>query len=307
MRHKLDISLATQLLSTAGIENPAFEARLLLAHVLGLSREQLLLQKEVVLDAAQQQEFEALITRRAKREPMSQLLGKREFYGREFIVTKDVLDPRPDTETLIEAVLSWQLTVGSQQLLVNSETNDASNSLLPTANCPLPTILDIGTGSGCIIITLLKQLPYAHGVAVDISSDAIKVAKANAAALQVDDRLRFVQADMRAIDTEMLGNFDIIVSNPPYIAEQDISELMPEVRDFEPHLALDGGKDGLDFYRILAKKARNLLKPEGLIFLEIGDTQATEVVALFNAAGMRYHKIIKDLAGRDRCVMFQYH
>ncbi len=273
---------ARQKLQKAGIDNDMFEVQLLAAHLLNSSREALILNPPV-LDAAQQQQFDALVLRRANREPMSHILGCREFYGRSFRVTPDVLDPRPDTETLIDTVLKQPLITNRQSI----------------------TILDVGTGSGCIVLTLLAELPEARGMAVDISERALIVARENAANLGLNARVEWLHMDMRELDKQLLHieKFDLIVSNPPYIPTAEMAALMPEVAEFEPESALDGGKDGLDYYRILAKNTAKLLRPDGLIVLEIGKTQAAQVAKIFNAAGFKLQSITRDLAGHERCIV----
>ena len=279
-------STAIQTLSQAGIESPELDARLLLAHALGMSREELILRGETPLASKQQQHFDALITRRAAREPMSHILGMREFYGRTFNVTSDVLDPRPDTETLIDTILDGRLTNPDSRM----------------------SILDIGTGSGCIIITLLQELPHATGVGVDISPEALTVAAHNAKQHHMGKRLTLKQASLfdLSLYNSVLGDssFDIIVSNPPYIPTADIPSLMPEVYNYEPNLALNGGKDGLDCYRELAKSAGQLLGPNGLIFLEIGAGQHDDVADIFHAENWQLQSVHCDLAGHQRCVVF---
>lgn len=273
-------------LTDAGIDNVSLELQLLTAHVLGCTREDIILNSPV-LNAEQQKQLDALVARRANREPMSHLLGTREFYGRDFKVTRDVLDPRPDTETLIDAALK----------LLSPKTNHQSQI----------TILDLGTGSGCIILTLLAEWPQAKGVAVELSAAALEVATANAHALGVADRVVFIHADMATLEGRFEEKFDLIVSNPPYIPSADIATLQPEVAKFEPKGALDGGKDGLDYYRILAKTTPELLAPWGLMLCEIGETQAAEVATIFDAAGLKLKSVHKDLAGRDRCLVFKYY
>ena len=229
---------------------------------------------------------------------MSHLLGLREFYGREFRVTKDVLDPRPDTETLIASVLEsgiWNQEPGK-------ETSSIPDSRFQ--------ILDLGTGSGCIIITLLKEIQGSTGVGLDISQAALEVAKANKERHGLEDRLELFQGSMFDIDSKnrVLDSlaFDVIVSNPPYITTDDMSGLMPEVRDYEPNIALDGGKDGLDYYRQLAKSTPQLLNPNGLIFLEIGAGQASDVADIFQAANWQLKGVRKDLSGHERCIVFKH-
>jgi release factor glutamine methyltransferase len=232
------------------------------------------------LTPAQAAEFEALLARRAAREPLSHILGYREFYGRNFKVTRAVLDPRPDSETLIEAVLK------------------------STTHHPPLTLLDIGTGSGCLLLTLLAELPHATGVGVDISPDALAIAKENAAHLGLTDRVQWVQADMKTLALQ--GRFDLIISNPPYIETAEIATLAPEVAQFEPKIALDGGKDGLDCYRKLANEVARLLAPQGSVALEIGHKQAGDVTRLLEASGFFCEAIIQDLGGHDRVIIAKH-
>lgn len=281
---------ALTLLRGNNIETAALDVSLILAHVLGKTREEILFDP-LVLTAEQQVEFDALVARRVNREPMSQIIGRREFYGRDFIVTGDVLTPRPDTETLIETILDIRGSrIGKQPAGPDSRIS----------------ILDLGTGTGCILLTLLAELPHAKGVAVDISRLALEVAKANASALGILDRTDFIEADMAVLAELAQAPFDIIVSNPPYIPSADIADLMPEVAKYEPIQALDGGKDGLDYYRILAKNAGELLKADGLMCMEIGDTQAAQVSDIFTQAGFGLVSLQKDLAGKDRCMVFSF-
>ena len=296
------ITSIQQKLKGAGIDTAELDARLLLMHVLGVSREELMFADKLELSDQQQLEFDTLLGRRANREPLSHILGVREFYGREFKVSSDVLDPRPDTETLIDAVLESRI----ENLESSKETSNILDSKF--------SILDIGTGSGCIIITLLKEIQRSRGVAMDISKAALTVAQGNALTHQVDNRLTFIEGSLFGLCSNMSGldgnRFDVIVSNPPYIKTSDMATLMPEVLNYEPHLALDGGKDGLDCYESLAKSLAQLLKPPangcgGLIFLEIGAGQRDDVVRIFSASNWQLVAIHRDLAGHERCVSFK--
>lgn len=262
-------------LKQAGCEQPALDARLLFQHVTGMTREELILDDGRPVAAGETVQFRTLINRRAQREPVSRIIGAREFYGRSFIVTPAVLDPRPDTETLVEAALT----------------------LMPRN----ARILDLGTGSGAIAVTLLAERPDATGVTVDISPDALAVARANAEALGVLDRLTLIEGSwFDPVD----GRFDLILSNPPYIPARDIASLPPDVRNFDPLLALVGGDDGLDPYRIIAANAARHLAAEGHVAVEIGAGQAADIEGIFLqrdfVSGGRYH----DLGGHIRCLVF---
>ena len=266
-----------QLLQKAGIERARAEARLLAAHALGLSIEQIVADDGRLIGSTELDRLRTLATERARRRPMSQILGYREFYGRRFDVTPDVLTPRPDSETLIDAVLD--------------HVADCGTSL---------EILELGVGTGCLLLTLLAELPQARGVGVDLSAKALQVARGNAAALGLAGRCRLVQGDWTNAIT---GKFDLVISNPPYIPSADIAGLDPEVATHEPRLALDGGADGLSFYRRLAGDIARLLRPQGLLALEVGEGQARPVAALLAAAGIEVLEQRRDLAGIERCVL----
>ncbi len=268
---------ACELLQAAGIDSARLDAQLLLAHALGTSREAWLMMPDRLLSGAERAQYDGYVQRRAAREPLSHILGIREFYGREFSVSRHVLDPRADSETLIDAVLK----------------ECAARSLLPAS------ILDLGTGSGCLLLTLLAEMKGVYGVGVDVSAQALCVARANALALGLSARASFVQGRW---SEGLHKKFDIIISNPPYIPSQEIEGLMPEVRDFEPLGALDGGKDGLDSYREMANQLNHALAPGGLAALEVGIGQHEAVAGIMNTAGLRILNIWNDLAGIPRCL-----
>ena len=258
-----------------GSDTPTLDARLLLQAAAGLSREDLILGPDRPLTPEQLARFESFIARRERHEPVSRILGEREFYGRAFRVTPDTLDPRPDTETIIEAALP----------------------LIPRGG----RLLDLGTGTGAIAVTLLAERPDARGVATDLSPAALAVAGENARSLGVADRLELREGSWFApVD----GRFDIILSNPPYIPEGDISDLSPDVRNFDPSLALSGGTDGLDPYRIIATGAATHLAEGGHVLVEIGAGQADDIEAIFAGAGFRPAGRYRDLGGHDRGLAF---
>lgn len=257
-------------LAEAGIE--AGDARYLLAHVLGVTRDRLVLLGADTLSEAQAQAFDTALSRRIVHEPVAKIIGQRVFWGRSFRVTGDVLDPRPDTETLIAEALAG----------------------------PVPArVLDLGTGSGCIALTLLAEWPQAQGVATDISPAALEVATGNAAALGVAARARLILSDWFA---DVDGMFDLIVSNPPYISAEEMADLAPEVLDHDPHLALSPGGDGLAPYRVIAARGQEYLAEGGRLLLEIGWKQGADVAALLAVQGWRDIRILPDLDGRDRVV-----
>ncbi|UWQ17159.1 peptide chain release factor N(5)-glutamine methyltransferase [Jannaschia sp. M317] len=213
----------------------------------------------------------AAVARRSLREPVSHILGLRAFWKHDFEVNGDVLDPRPDTETLVEAALAE----------------------------PFGRVLDLGTGSGCILLSLLDERPDATGLGTDISEAALAVARRNATRLGIPNRAELRQGDwLSGIE----GTFDLIVSNPPYITATEMADLHPEVHRWEPHLALTPGGDGLDAYRILTRDAPEHLTPGGRFMVEIGHQQAPAVTALFQAAGLAEIRVLDDLAGKNRVV-----
>ena len=265
----------------AGIDTPDLDARLLLCGLLDLDAAKLITAPLHPLgDGAAA--VSAAAGRRIAHEPVSRILGRRDFYGRRFEVTPATLDPRPDTETVVDAVLGYVDNNGGRQRPWR--------------------LLDVGTGTGCLLITLLAELPFATGVGSDISAAALAVAERNAKLLHVEDR-----ADWRLADglDGLTGRFDIIVSNPPYIPSAQISALAPEVRAYDPHLALDGGADGLDFYRRFAGEIVDLIS-EGYIVFEIGYDQAEAVSDLLAGRGRDLGwpvpTVISDLAGNARSV-----
>ena len=270
---------ASERLAAGGIETAALDARLLFQAASGLRHEDIVAEPDLIVPSDVAARFSVLTQRRCKFEPVSRILGNREFYGRSFRVTPDVLDPRADTETLIGAALG--LVKGKGRL----------------------RILDLGTGSGAIAVTLLAELPEATAVASDLSATALQVAKGNAEALGVASRASFVQANWFE---EIGGKFDLIVSNPPYIPLGDIAGLAPDVREFDPPRALDGGPDGLEAYRRLANGAGGHLAPKGHIILEIGAGQENAVNELFKGQGFDRESRHFDLSGHVRCLVFTW-
>lgn len=263
---------ATRALAEAGVPDPGRDARRLFAHALSLDPGRITLILPDPLESDALSAFDALIARRCNREPVSHLTGNRAFYGRRFKVTPDVLDPRPETETLIEAALSE----------------------------PFGHVLDLGTGSGCILLTLLAEMPDARGIGVDLSEAACEVAKTNAAALGLADRVHISVSDWTS---RVEGIFDLVVSNPPYIAESEMQGLAPEVRDWEPAGALTDGADGLSAYRAILKGALEVLAPGGRLIMELGVGQAASVTDLAVSQGYDLVALVPDLDGRDRVIV----
>jgi release factor glutamine methyltransferase len=269
-------SAANRLHST-GIETPQLDARLLLQAVLGVDHSTLISISDRLLSKAELQGFDELIERRQNREPVHRIIGQKEFWGLNLNISEAVLEPRADTECLVDAVLAYVDYQGRK-------------------NDPL-RIADIGTGSGAIVLALLTELPKATAVASDISQAALSVAQVNAKNNQLDDRVLFLHGSY--LDP-LSGTFDLIVSNPPYIPSKNILELEPEVRENDPTLALDGGVDGLDAYRCLLGESSSKLEPGGHVFFEIGYDQADDVSELANDNDWMSIKISKDYGGNDR-------
>jgi release factor glutamine methyltransferase len=273
------IASLTSRFAAAGIDDARFDARLLVAEVLGLAPGRLSAFPETEIPAALAERVEALARRRAAREPMSHVLGRRGFWTLDLAVSADTLAPRPDTETLVEAVLEQ----------------------VADRTAPL-RLLDLGTGTGCILLALLSELPGATGLGIDRSDGALAVARANAVGTGLAGRAEFRQGDWA---DGLSGPFDIVVSNPPYIPDGDIDALEPEVARFEPRTALAGGADGLDCYRLLAPQVAALLAPGGLAGFEVGQGQDGAVAALLGAAGLLRVWSRRDLGGIVRCIIAQ--
>jgi release factor glutamine methyltransferase len=268
-------------LTAAGIDNVRFEARLLLGHASGLSIEQMISRGPDEAPATVITAVRALTARRVRREPMAYILGEREFWGLPFKVTPAVLVPRPDSETVIEAALSL--------------LKDRARAW---------RVLDLGLGSGCLLLTLLREFPNATGVGIDASPEALAVAKANAETLGVAARATLLQDDWHVPGWEkrLGGMFDLAVSNPPYVDSQAIDGLMPEVSRYEPRLALDGGMDGLSAYRLIAAKVRDFVMPGGHLAVEMGEGQGIDITDIFATAGLTPLPAWKDLGGIERVV-----
>lgn len=267
-------------LAAAGIELPVLEARLLVGHVLGLSREALLAEPGRPVSAAGARALDGVVARRRLGEPLAYILGEREFWSLPFMVSPDVLIPRPDSEAIVETALSH---IGNV--------------------CRSPRILDLGTGSGCLLLALLSECPSAFGIGLDRSPAALRVARANAARLGLAERCAFVCADWGSALAD--GGFDLVVANPPYVDGRSLLQLCPSVRGFEPEGALLGGTDGLDAYRALAPQLPRLLAPAGFAAVELGAGQRQPVADLLAAAGLATVAVSHDLAGRERCLVLQ--
>jgi len=274
---------AMTVLRAAGIDSAGLDTRRLLAAALGQSEAYLLARPDDVLAAEPAQTFASYIERRRRREPVSRILGRQQFYGRSFAISRHTLDPRPDSETLIEAVLQLVRSDGAS---------------------PRPLrIVDVGTGSGCLLLTLLCELPQATGLGTDLSGAALGVARANAAALGVQDRVAWLEGDLLE---NIGGDFHILVSNPPYLSSVAMATLEPEVAQFDPALALDGGGDGLAVFRRLSTGRLGEVVGNGWVVFEVGHDQADRVAEMLRrapaigpAADVRFYT---DVSGRRRCV-----
>ena len=268
------------LLEEAGIEQPRHEARILLGHATGLTRERLLLCHRSELEEPVLNDLIGLVRRRAAREPIAYLIGEREFWGLSFEVTRDTLIPRPDSETLIEAVLQFANRTGLER----------------------PRILDFGIGSGCLLVSLLTEMPFAEGFGVDCSFAALRVARRNAARHDVSTRAHFVAGSW---GDALAPPFNLIIANPPYVAAGERAAIMPDVSDYEPAEALFAGERGDEAYRALAPEFSRLLTPAGRVFVEFGAGLADRAAAIIRSSGLSECERRKDLAGIERCGIFE--
>ena len=269
------IQKSTDFLTKKGVESPRLQTELLLAHQLKMPRMKLYLNFDRVLTAPETDGLRELIKRRAAREPLQHITGATSFCGHEITVNRHALIPRPETELLAE--LGWKFLSERQT----------------------PATLDFGTGTGCIAIAIAAKCPTAKVTALDISTEALALAKQNAEQNKVAERIVFLPSDDFTALTG-LNQFDLIISNPPYIASAEIAILEPEVKDFDPRAALDGGADGLDFYRRLAAEAKPFLKPDGKIMVEFGDGQAEDIKTIFETAKWIVEAIQEDYSQRAR-------
>ncbi len=274
------IQKSAEFLARKDVDSPRLQTELLLAHLLKLPRMKLYLNFDRTLSDAELDAVRALVRRRGQREPLQHIVGSTSFCGLEISVNRNVLVPRPETELLAEA--GWEF--------------------LSTLNSQPATALDFGTGSGCIAIALAVKCPAARIVALDASAHALVVAKENAARNGVGERIKFLHGNSLAV-LVVGSRFDLIVSNPPYIPSAEIATSQIEVRDFDPREALDGGADGLAFYRLLAEQAGECLRPGGKIMLEFGDGQAVAIQDLFSASGWVVEAVRADYTQRDRILI----
>ena len=271
-------------LRQVGVATPELDARLLVCVACDLTHEAFVLNPARPLTGPEAARLGKLAARRADREPVSRLLGRREFWGREFAIGAPTLDPRPDSETLVAAALALVEESGGRE-------------------APL-RVADLGTGSGCLLLTLLAELPHAEGLGLDVEEGALHIAASNADALGVRDRARFVCGSWLAA---IGGVFDLVIANPPYVVSHEIDRLAPEVARFEPRLALDGGRDGLDAYRAIVAELPRVMASSGIAAMEVGEGQAEAVAGLIARSGLGRSRPVQawpDLSGAGRCLSF---
>ncbi|RAZ86673.1 peptide chain release factor N(5)-glutamine methyltransferase [Mesorhizobium hawassense] len=276
------LKAARERLAAAGIADPALDSRLIVEHFSGTTRTQAIAEPGQQVGDAALPAIELALRRRVAGEPVHRILGYREFYGLRLSLSPETLEPRPDTETLVDAVLPFVRTIAERQ-----------------GEC---RILDLGTGTGAIALPLLSAVPVATATGVDISPDALATAAGNARNLGLDGRFKALHSNWFE---KVSGRYHVIASNPPYIPSREIGNLQDEVRDFDPHRALDGGVDGLDPYRVIVAEAAGFLETQGKVAVEIGHTQKDEVTGIFAAAGYRLVGVHSDLGGNDRVLVFE--
>ena len=264
------------ILKNKSILSAKLDSEILMAKALGKKREYIILNNDKIIKEQNLKYFKKLVHERATRKPIAYLLNKKFFWNSEFYVNKNTLIPRPDTETIIEQILK------------------------STKNKNYLNILDIGVGSGCILLSVLKERKNFYGTGIDISRNSLDICKMNAKKLLLDRRVKFFKSD---VDKFAIGKYDLIVSNPPYIKTSDLKYLESDVIKFEPKLALDGGLDGLSVIRKVIKKSSELLKKNGKFILEIGFDQKNKVIKLLNNKGFYINSTVKDLANNDRCII----
>ncbi|AAY62195.1 protein-(glutamine-N5) methyltransferase, release factor-specific [Rickettsia felis str. Pedreira] len=299
------LSKASDKLNKIGISSSQLEARILLRYVINKPIEYLLINLDEQLNEVEIEAFEKLLERRLKHEPIAYIIGIKEFYSREFIVNKHVLIPRADTEVLVDVcVHKSSLRATKRSVAISGILSKIASStpMASSRNDEYTKILELGTGSGCIAISLLCELPNARVVATDISLDAIEVARNNALKYHVTDRIQIIHSNW----FENLGKqkFDVIVSNPPYISTDEKPEMALETLNHEPYIALFAEEDGLQAYRIIAENAKKFLKPNGKIVLEIGFKQEEAVTQIFLSNGYNIESVYKDLQGHSRVILF---
>lgn len=282
MNIKEALEIGNKTLKNNDVESYFLDARLLLSKTLNISKEEIIFNPNREINESEFELYSSLLSRRAAREPLSHILETRAFWDWEFKVTKDTLDPRPDSEAIVEAILK----------------------IFPNQSEKLK-ILELGVGTGCLIISTLKLYPNSHGEAVDINEKTIEVAIENAMNLNISDRINIYKSNWFSNIKD--ANFDLIISNPPYIPESQLETLEREVKVYEPKRALTSGKEGLDDYKKISQSIDKHLKSQGYLVLEIGDGQKNSVTEIFKEQGLNFVFSQKDLTGKDRVLVFQKH
>ena len=276
MKYHEIIDQGSKILKLNKIKSHSLDSEILLSSLLKIDRSQLIINHNKIVKNDEKKFFFNLINRRKNNEPVSYITGYKEFWNNSFKVDKNVLIPRPDTEIIVEQVLSYLSPLSTKK------------------------ILDIGTGSGCIIISIIKVRKKCKGVGIDISKNAIKLAKYNAKMQHIKNRIKFFHSD---IDNFFTDKYDLIVSNPPYIKQHEINGLDKDIKNYEPRVALNGGIDGYSKIRLSIKKSSALIKKNGKLFLEIGSNQVMETLKILKINGFFTNKVVKDLANKNRCVI----
>ena len=276
MKYQEILNQGSKILKLKDIKSFNLDSEILLSSILKLNRSQLLLNLDKKIENNEKKIFFKFIKRRSRNEPVAYITGYKEFWKSSFKVDNNVLIPRPDTETIIEQALK-ELSIYSSK-----------------------KILDIGTGSGCIIISILNERKRCLGVGIDISKNAVKLAKYNAKIQHIDNRIKFLNSD---IDNFYGDKYDLIISNPPYIKHHKINGLEKDIKNHEPKVALDGGIDGYNKIRLIIEKSSTLIKKTGKLFLELGINQTRETLKILNLNGFYKTKVIKDLASKNRCIV----
>jgi len=276
MKYHEIINQGSKILKLNKIKSHSLDSEILLSSLLNIDRSQLIINHNRIVKNDEKKIFFFLINRRKNNEPISYITGYKEFWNNNFKVDKNVLIPRPDTETIVEQVLSYLRPQSTKK------------------------ILDIGTGSGCIIISILKERKKCKGAGIDISKNAIKLAKYNAKIQHIKNRIKFFHSD---IDNFLTDKYDLIISNPPYIKQHEINGLDKDIKNYEPRVALNGGIDGYSKIRLTIKKSSALIKKNGKLFLEIGSNQVMSTLKILKFNGFFVNKVVKDLANKNRCVV----
>lgn len=276
MNYQTIINRAANILRNNSILNPYLDSEILLSNILHTTREKLLLNLEKQITLQERKKFDIVIEKRKKKEPLAYILSKKEFWNTNFIINNSVLIPRPDTEIMVQEALNYLKIDRKYQ------------------------ILDIGTGSGCILISVIKERKKSKGIGIDVSKYAIHIAKNNAKIQQLENRIKFIHSD---IDKFYSIKYDLILSNPPYISRLNLKRLSEDIRNYEPILALDGGSDGYSKITNVVKKSSKLIKIKGKLILEIGFGQLSKSVKILKQHGFYINKVSKDLAGKSRCII----